>query len=484
MNIRKIRRRPKAWLFPSSVERSYQYALLEVAAKVEEEARQFCRKYRENDRLRQDGLEDLLLRWLEELASALFFWVREDDIKRLVAAFGKQASDFNKKQFHRVLKGVYGVDIFTHESWLEAQLKLFEAQNIALIKSIPTQLHEKLRYRFVEAVRKGERWENIADEIEKLLAIPKKRARLIARDQIGKLNGQLTQLRQQQVGVTHYIWRTMLDERVRDSHQDREGQIFAWNDPPEDGHPQQPILCRCYAEPVLPEFDEVVEAVQQPFDVPVQNNGSSFTKGVYSVQNTINGKSKVKSAELLRAKAEKVEPKITDDMTKIISSVGGKAEGLEYRLKSLDSLERKIKTDMLSGLTEQQAAEGIRDVVRYTAIFDNDTFVEQYHKMQAKLVEQGYRTTLVKNTWKNDASYKGVNTFIHAFVEKDDVIFEMQYHTQESFELKNGKLHQLYEVFRDPKTPPKEKAKILLEMQKLSANLKVPKDISVIKGNK
>lgn len=214
---------------------------------------------------RQDGLEQLLWHWLEELAAALLFWLPEANIQQLVAAFGKQTSEFNKKQFHRVLKSVYGVDIFTHESWLESQLKLFEAQNIALIKSIPTQLHDKLRYRFVEAVRKGERWEQIAADIESLLSIPQKRAKLIARDQIGKLNGQLTQLRQQQVGVTHYIWRTMLDERVRDSHQEREGEQFAWDSPPDDGHPQQPILCRCYAEPVLPEFEDVIEAVQSPY---------------------------------------------------------------------------------------------------------------------------------------------------------------------------------------------------------------------------
>ncbi|NBI43449.1 hypothetical protein GVX76_08120 [[Haemophilus] felis] len=265
MKIRKIRKKPKAWLFPTAIERDYTNALVKLVDKVEKEAREFCKKWAETDRLRHDSLEDLLLKWLEELASALLFWVSDDEVSRLVRDFAHQTSDFNKRQFHKVLKSVYGVDIFKHEDWLDLQLKLFEKQNIALIKSIPTQLHEKLRYRFVEAVRKGERWENVADEIEKLLAIPKKRARLIARDQIGKLNGQLTKLRQEQVGITHYIWRTMLDERVRDSHQEREGKQFAWADAPEDGHPQQPILCRCYAEPVLPEFDDFVEGMDKPY---------------------------------------------------------------------------------------------------------------------------------------------------------------------------------------------------------------------------
>lgn len=260
MKIRKVTKRPKAWLFPSAIEREYGNSLIQIADKWENNARDFCKKWAELERssVREDGLEDILLSFLEELAKSLLFWVSDSEIRQLVKPFSQQVEAFNKRQFRKVLKSVYGVDIFKHEDWLDAQLKLFEVQNIELIKSIPTQLHDKLRYRFIEAVRKGERWEAVADEIEAILAIPKKRARLIARDQLGKLNGQLTQLRQQQIGVTHYIWRTMLDERVRDSHRKREGELFAWDNPPDDGHPQEPIQCRCYAEPVFPDFDEIL----------------------------------------------------------------------------------------------------------------------------------------------------------------------------------------------------------------------------------
>lgn len=208
-------------------------------------------------------------------------------------------------------------------------------------------------------------------------------------------------------------------------------------------------------------------------------------KGLYSLINTSNkGHSNVKSAKLLWEKAQKVEPKITADVTEIISSVGGKAEGLEYRLKSLTSLKRKIKTEISAGFSEQQAVESIHDIVRYTAIFDENTFVEQYQKMQEQLLQRDYSTFVVKNTWQDGLAYKGVNTFVSTFIEKDNTIFEIQYHTQQSFELKNGKLHKLYEEFRDPEIPEQAKAKIFLEMQKLSANLKVPKDINLIKGKK
>ena len=48
-------------------------------------------------------------------------------------------------------------------------------------------------------------------------------------------------------------WRTVGDSRVRTAHRAREGQIFAWDKPPSDGHPGQPINCRCYAEPIIPD---------------------------------------------------------------------------------------------------------------------------------------------------------------------------------------------------------------------------------------
>ena len=66
---------------------------------------------------------------------------------------------------------------------------------------------------------------------------------------MGKLNGQLTMLRQSAYGVEAYIWRTSLDERVRQMHADRDGERFEWSTPPEDGHPGMPIQCRCVAEP-------------------------------------------------------------------------------------------------------------------------------------------------------------------------------------------------------------------------------------------
>ena len=114
--------------------------------------------------------------------------------------------------------------------------------------------------------RQGKRAEEIAkdifgagkNELGKVsrLKAAQNRANLIARDQINKLNGQVNAIRQQNVGITHYIWRTADDDRVRPTHNARDDKKFAWDKPPSDGHPGEPINCRCYAEPV---FDNLLD---------------------------------------------------------------------------------------------------------------------------------------------------------------------------------------------------------------------------------
>lgn len=50
-------------------------------------------------------------------------------------------------------------------------------------------------------------------------------------------------------GIKKYIWRTMLDDRVRPTHAANEGKIFDLdNPPPHTGHPGTEINCRCEFE--------------------------------------------------------------------------------------------------------------------------------------------------------------------------------------------------------------------------------------------
>jgi SPP1 gp7 family putative phage head morphogenesis protein len=47
-----------------------------------------------------------------------------------------------------------------------------------------------------------------------------------------------------------YIWNTQGDDKVRDEHAAREGEMFDFDNPPEGGAPGEDYNCRCWAAPV------------------------------------------------------------------------------------------------------------------------------------------------------------------------------------------------------------------------------------------
>lgn len=160
----------------------------------------------------------------------------------------KQASD---KQIGEILHKATGLDFsgLMSDEDLQSAVEDAIAANVSLIRSIPGRYFESIESTILTALQTGQRADFIKQEILKIGKSTDKRALLIAVDQLGKINGRLTQIRQQKLGITHYTWSTSHDERVRHSHRLRDGLLFAWNDPPDDGHPGIPIRCRCVAIP-------------------------------------------------------------------------------------------------------------------------------------------------------------------------------------------------------------------------------------------
>lgn len=94
--------------------------------------------------------------------------------------------------------------------------------------------------------------------------------------------GLINQLRQEDLGIEQYIWRSQDDTKVRDSHAEYDDQVFRWDDHPAGGHPGEAHNCRCYAEPIAPapqsnvilaDFDGSVP----PQDLSVHEAGGGHT---------------------------------------------------------------------------------------------------------------------------------------------------------------------------------------------------------------
>lgn len=160
----------------------------------------------------------------------------------------KKSSD---KQLAELLRKQTGVDLsglMKDEDIVEV-IKEAIGANVALINSIPQQYLDRVEMAVLNGLQRGDLNKTLSDELQKIHATTKSRAELIASDQLGKINSRLSQVRQQKLGITHYVWRTSRDERVRHNHRLRDGKLIAWDNPPDDGHAGQAIRCRCVAMP-------------------------------------------------------------------------------------------------------------------------------------------------------------------------------------------------------------------------------------------
>lgn len=173
------------------------------------------------------------------------------DLSKAVAA---RTNNFNKRAVGSQIKQVIGVNplVTAGENFLPAVLDPFIKENVALIKTVADRYFDQVEKIVDESVAIGRRASDVSAMLQERFGVAETNANRIARDQINKLNGQLTEARQTNLGIKAYIWRTSRDERVRDTHQAQEGERFLWSDPPaETGHPGEDIQCRCRAEPDL-----------------------------------------------------------------------------------------------------------------------------------------------------------------------------------------------------------------------------------------
>jgi SPP1 gp7 family putative phage head morphogenesis protein len=196
-------------------------------------------------------LADLLLRVLGRATTQL----RATEIVMRLA--GRRAADTNLTEWRALVRQAYGVDVLRGEPWLADQMAGWEQANLALIQSVPAQVVDQIRQQITQAVSQGTSLRTLKGIVAERLGVADSRAELIARDQIAKLNADLTQRRQRAIGVTRYQWQTVGDERVRTSHRAHDNRFFDWSKPPAGtGHPGHDVRCRCRASPVLPGMTE------------------------------------------------------------------------------------------------------------------------------------------------------------------------------------------------------------------------------------
>lgn len=165
-------------------------------------------------------------------------------------------------------------------------------------------------------------------------------------------------------------------------------------------------------------------------------------------------------AQELYSKAAAVEPGITTFLREQVEGAGGEMHGLEYRLKGLDSIVSKIRREAAeTGLPYAEAAQGITDLVRYTAVLSPDLLVERATQIQRELASQGWEQydTKWRNYYAPGNTYNGYNCVF--WNPRNGLAFELQFHTGESLEIKE-QVHLIYQQAREMGPGPERDALI------------------------
>lgn len=255
---------------PESAEREY-YRLVDsyvgiLKEELEAELPKLKESYKANRdeevRFRKDGATDLMLAVNQVFNSILNRVVARTEgfgLRRKLENLARLNRKLTVKEWKRAIKATLGIDIredyYLGDFYVE-QLQRWIDENVGLIKTIPQEGLGKMKDIVYDGFTSGKTTTRIVKDIRKVYGVTRRHARLLARDQTAKLNGQIQRAQQMDAGITEYIWDTCGDERVRKSHKELNGKKFSWNEAPlnSDGrrcHPGQDYQCRCVGRPVF-----------------------------------------------------------------------------------------------------------------------------------------------------------------------------------------------------------------------------------------
>lgn len=164
------------------------------------------------------------------------------------------------------------------------------------------------------------------------------------------------------------------------------------------------------------------------------------------------------------------EPKLTRLITELAGHNGGKPEGLEYRYKKPDKIEDKIHRKPRQG----DPRSWVDDALRYTVVLHPAIYSAQVQDILYGLEEAGYRVVEESNTWPRGDSYSDLKYVIEG---QTGLHAEVQFHTEESMELKQRTLHVMYEEFRSPSTPLRRKQELYDIMARYWEKVEIPEDV-------
>lgn len=177
-------------------------------------------------RLKPDYIADSIVTldgWTEQILAAIRRVSRrfssslfDAQIARVAASTVSRAEADNAEDFRDSVNQAVGIDfqLITKPKGMTDYLEASTAENVNLIKSIPTEYFQKVETIVLGGMKSGLAPSAIARQIQEETGVSARRAKLIARDQVSQLNSDLTERRQAAAGIEFYKSEDAGDQRV------------------------------------------------------------------------------------------------------------------------------------------------------------------------------------------------------------------------------------------------------------------------------
>ncbi|MFE2638642.1 ATP nucleotide 3'-pyrophosphokinase [Streptomyces scopuliridis] len=179
------------------------------------------------------------------------------------------------------------------------------------------------------------------------------------------------------------------------------------------------------------------------------------------------------AVEEFLSEARRTEEVISPRLRNIAQLSRAELAGFDQRLKSPDSLKRKVATSLVDhpGQNIDEALAGIGDSLRYTFQWPTDRYTDGVTLAATFVSAWQGPAVRWKNTWGSKTGYKGINT--NWDESSTQHRFEIQFHTPES---RDAALttHGLYEEQRLPDTSPERAGELQRQMDEIFGAVTVP----------
>lgn len=297
-----------------------------------------------------------------------------------------RAEAYHRRKFVGAAKTAANVDlstILTIDDQATTLRAVLEA-NVSLIRSVSDDIRKATAESVFRAFTGRRPIRELAKELNEATGLGRRRSLIIARDQTTKLAATLDRNRQEEIGITDFVWRHSGKVHYRPHHLARDGKVFPWKGNNLGGDlPGVAINCGCKAQAFIGDPEALTETAASEAYTPGVKATAKVEAG--QIKDLWAGRSPLTSVEKIYEVAQAAQDRLATVANRVAKLT--KSEFVNPGIKGRARLQQKIDqgripaavTDVVRGgfKVETPAAANriIRELAKDFELVDEGWFV-------------------------------------------------------------------------------------------------------------